>query len=161
MKKFFFLFLALMAFVSCAQKPASKTQEAALTTQQDFIKRGEEQLAKRDLQGAVQTFREAVVHSPYDPKMHFMLGQVLFHTRQYQSAVESLNQAVRFDLKDGHVYFLLGGCYDMLGDSQKAIQSLKKSVEIFRENRDVDNFKKSAATLSAIVNAQKQDQKSP
>lgn len=160
MKKLFFLVLALAVLTGCSKQPAAKAKEPILTTQ-DFIKRGEEQLAKHDLEGAVRTFKEATVHSPYDPKMHFMLGQVLFHARQYPAAIESLNQAVRLDPNDGHAYFLLGGCYDLLGDQQNAIVSLEKSAAIFRESRDAENFKRSAAALGVLVDAQKQDQKTP
>ncbi len=148
--------LVVLVMVGCQKRedtaksiPAATSQEAS--PRGDYTQISREFLLKGDVVQGIRVLQEAVERDPKDARARFALGQTFMHLKQYDMAIENLKAATELDNSNGHYYLLLGGCYDIKGERALAIENIQKSVEIFRQNRDEENFRTSAAVLQRLL----------
>ena len=152
--------LVLVSFLtsSCAKQenpPASQETVASSELQNKskmLVNQAEESLKDGDFTGAINTLKAAVKIDPKNADAYFLFARTLMHLENYDQAINYFNAVIQLDPDNGDAHLLLGGCYDMTGNKEKAIQEVEESVNIFREERDGENFKRAMAVLQGLKN---------
>ncbi len=147
MKKLLWVVVVGFCVGGCTAREPVTTKEET----RNFVKEGVESLTKKDVEGALRSFEQAIVQDPRNEKAHFILAQTLMHIREYQRAAKSFMAVVKINPDNGEAYLLLGGCFDLMGNKDEAIKNVQKSVEIFQRQRDEERFKQSVVILHRLM----------
>lgn len=166
MKKFFAVFVAIIVCAGCggpgkqesAQVPntdyqASEISNSASATPSPLIAAGLMDLKKGKIKEALVSFEEAIKQNPRDAQGYIVLGETLMHLKNYERATQMFTMATRVDPQNGKAYYLLATTLGMAGNYNSARVEAAKSIEIFRRNKDANNFRKSLALLQGLPQA--------
>lgn len=152
--------LASLLVYGCAKQesPSASHETAASPERQNkgktLITQAEEFLKDGNFIEAISSLKTAIKLDPHNADAYFLFARTLMHVENYSQAINYFNTAIQLDPQNGNAHLLLGGCYDMTGDQQKAIREVEESVNIFREQRDGDNFKRAMTVLQGLKNLQ-------
>jgi len=140
-----FLFSFLVIFTPSEAYPQTDRE---LTTTSNRARRAfQDALQKfnyRDVDGAEESFREAIDHDPDFIEAHIVLGEMMQSIRRYEEAIEAFQNAVQINPDFfPNAFYYLGESYLAMGEYSRAYESLQQL-----SNRQVsDQIKQRAATL--------------
>ncbi len=115
-----------------------------------LIASGLANLQKGDVKAAIKSFDDAIRENPKDVQGYIILGQTYMHLKDYNRAVDTFIVATRVDPENGQAHYLLATNLGLAGNYTLARAQAEKSVEIFRKNRDGNNFKRAVALLQGL-----------
>ena len=159
-------FIGLGSHGCSKQETPPASQEVVSTSEvqnkgKALVQQAEEFLKSANFVEALNSLKVAVQIDPKNADAYFLFARTLMHLQNYEQAINYFNVAIQLDPQNGDAHLLLGGCYDLTGDKEKAIQEVEQSVNIFREERDGENFKRAMAVLQGLKNVPgNQDQSS-
>jgi len=156
------LFLTAVVFLAgcgssknegAAQAPSanqSQTMAAEQASANPAIATGVDYLHQGDIKGAIKSFDEAIRQNPKDVQAYLVLGQTYMHLKDYNRAIDTFTVATRVAPDNGQAHFLLATNLGLAGNYSLAKLEAQKSLEIFRQNKDELNFKRSVALLQGL-----------
>ena len=155
MNKIFIISLISTIFIitGCMGTPShnAKNTKRLATQHEDFFKEGIKQLKEKDIKDALISLKRAITQDPTDPKPYIMLGEIYIKAGFYENAVKYLEAASRLMPNDGKLRLELARCYGLSGENKKSIESLKESIELFKAQNDIEDYKKATALLSELM----------
>ncbi len=96
----FLIFLGLtVSTLASASRTAAQNPPKPLSAE-DHVKRGDELLSKKDWDGAIKKYREAVRLNPKHASAHNLLGSALEHKGDLQGALSEYRAACALDPED-------------------------------------------------------------
>lgn len=162
MKKGLLVFAVIMVFAGCTEakktdgvKAVSQQEKTAVSSVENpLIATGLASLQKGDIKAAIKSFDDAIRENPKDVQGYLILGQTYMHLKDYNRAVDTFLVATRVDPQNGQAHYLLATNLGLAGNYTLARAQAEKSVEIFRKNKDGNNFKRAIALLQGLPQAQ-------
>ncbi len=153
MNKIFISLISIMFIVGCMGTPSqnAKNTKKLSPSHEDFFKEGIKQLKEKDIKDALISLKRAITQDPTNPKPYIMLGEIYTKAGLYNNAVKYLEAASRLMPNDGKLRLELARCYGLSGENKKSLESLKKSIELFKAQNDIEDYKKATAFLSALM----------
>jgi 1-deoxy-D-xylulose-5-phosphate reductoisomerase len=115
-----------------------------------YISRGVVRSMMGDLQGAIADYTQAIRISPNNPKGYYNRGNARRKLKHEQSAISDYNQAIHIDPAYALAYHNRGRVFATLGDVDGAIRDLNIAVDLFLQQGDMDNYKKSTDFLDSL-----------
>ncbi len=82
-----------------------------------------------ELRGEIESLREAVGRTPYEPSLRLRLAQKYFLLRDYRQAVEHYSRLVELEPGNVAAWNNLGICYNRLGQFDRAIWTFENAIE--------------------------------
>lgn len=163
MKKALVLLTSIIFLAGCSKgqeqaqapvaAPAAEQQVASVATP-PMIVSGMGHLRKGEIREAIQSFDEAIKANPKDVQGYLILGQTYMHLKEYNRAIDTLTVATQVDPNNGQAHYLLATNFGLAGNFSMARFQAQKCVEIFRQNQDEENFKRSVALLQGLPAAE-------
>ena len=86
--------------------------------------------SKRDYEGAIKLYSEAIEFNMYDYKSCSSRGFAYFCLKQYEKAIQDYDKAIKINPINSHLYENRGDCYQALKQYEKAIQEYSKAIEL-------------------------------
>lgn len=89
-----------------------------------------------NFQAAVISLNEAILSSPYDPRLYAMRGGCLAIMGNYDAALADSTHAISLNPDPevlGLIYLTMAGCYGMRGDMEAGMMYLRLSAELGNE----------------------------
>jgi len=147
------LILTLGGCGSPAQKPHEGTREAGVlpSVEVDYIQKGKEHLRQSNVTAAIRNFDEAIKQSPQDLAGYLILGQTYMRLKDYTRAIDTFNAATRVAPDQGQVYLMLAISCSLAGKQDLAVVNAQKSIELFRQQKDEEGFRKAVLFLQGIT----------
>ena len=144
----------------CMGKKQSQQTQNTIYSEKDplkehFLKEGIQELKNKDFKDALMSLKRAITENPTDPKPYLMLGEIYTRAGLYKNAVKYFEAASRLKPYDGKIMFELAKDYGLSGDNKKSLQCLKKSIELFKSQKDIIDYKKATSLLSTIIHTNK------
>jgi tetratricopeptide (TPR) repeat protein len=99
-------------------------------TAQDYFNRGFQRIKRRDYQGAIADFNQAIKIDPKFALAYTGRGGVKFNLEDYQGAIADLNQAIKIDPNLAVAYAGRGSAKLDLEDYQGAIADFNQAIKI-------------------------------
>lgn len=99
-----------------------------------FLNRGLEKLERRNYEGALQDFNQALALDPSHENTRISRGDLLLQKREYQKAIEDYTQALEQNPTFAYTYLSRGQAYEALGKHQEAISDYTQALEIYPED---------------------------
>ncbi len=93
-----------------------------------FVVKGELQLIKKDMQGAVESYKTAIELSPLNPIRYKSAADMLFKMQRYTEAAEILEIAHKNQVQFPELNHYLSQAYFMVKDYPKAMKFIKTAV---------------------------------
>ena len=93
-----------------------------------FVVKGELQLIKKDMQGAVESYKTAIQLSPLNPIRYKSAADMLFKMQRYTEASEILEIAYKNQVQFPELNHYLSQAYFMVKDYPKALKLIKTAV---------------------------------
>ncbi len=118
-----------------------------------MIAMGLQRLQQGDVRSAIKSFDQAIKENPKDVQGYLILGQTYMHLKDFNRAIDTLMVATRVEPDNGQAHYLLATNLGLAGNYSLARAQAEKSVEIFRKNKDANNFKRSVALLQGLPQA--------
>ena len=109
---------------------APSLQVAQALTAEDYFLKGADKYNKKDYQGAIQDFTEAIEINPKLAQAYYNRGNTRYKLKDYQGAIQDYNQAIKINPKDAQAYYNRGAVRSELKDYQGAIQDYNQAIEI-------------------------------
>jgi tetratricopeptide (TPR) repeat protein len=91
-------------------------------------------LRQQDRTNAAAQLRAVIRESPADPKAYYLLGSILFESRDVKEAAECFGKTLLLSPKFEPVYYDLAFAQINLDKPQEAIETLRKARDQFPEN---------------------------
>ena len=148
------------AAASSPMEMASPTATPGTAQKPRLIQQGVDYLQDANPVAAVHSFDEYIKQHPNDAQGYLILGQTYMRLNDYPRAIDTFTAATRIAPEQGEAYYLLAMNYGLSGNFEKAIESAQRSVELFRAQKDEQNFLRSLALMQGLTNARTQAQKS-
>lgn len=95
-----------------------------------YNNRGVERKAKKDLDGAISDYSEAIRANAKNALAYSNRGNVLFEKENYPAAIENFNQAIELDPKSEKAYSRRGDAYNQQENYDHAIDDYKKALTL-------------------------------
>ncbi|MFI4941165.1 MAG: tetratricopeptide repeat protein, partial [Burkholderiales bacterium] len=111
--------------VEAVDKSSSQSSESEL-----HVKRGNEFLAREELQAAEECYRKAISLSPGAAGPHVCLGFVLMEQKHFAEARTSLETALHIDPRLADAYYMLGVISRDQDNLGEVVENFKKALEI-------------------------------
>ena len=123
--------------------PTPKPPDAAY-----FQNRGDEFVAKGELDAAFNDYTRAVEMRNDDPDLFIKRGRTLASLKSYDRSVKDFDKAIELSPKTAIAFLNRGASYEKLGDIRKALADYNKAAELDTEN---ETAKTEAQRLQAQV----------
>ncbi len=151
MNKIFIISLISTIFIiaGCMGSPSHNAKN--IKQPENFLKESIKQLQQKDIKDALISLKRAITQDPTAPKPYIMLGEIYIKAGLYKNAVKYFEAASRLMPNDGKLKLELARCYGLSGENKKSIESLKESIELFKAQNDIKDYKKASALLSALM----------
>lgn len=134
----------------------------ALQHQFDFVdayhQRGLAHFRRCDFAAAIADYTKALQFGGDDARRYFARALAYLSAQHLDAAIADAKQTILFDPESAAAYNLIGRVRQQQGDVQKAIASYKKAVEIYLDQRDIENCRR---CLNHIRELQADTQPSP
>ena len=137
------------------QSAMDSTGSSAAGPQTNYLAQGLENLKKADVTAAIRDFDSAIKQNPGDPQAYIILGQTYMNMQQYSRAIDTFVAATRLAPNEGQLYYLLAVNHRFAGNGKEARQYAEKSIELFREKKDEQNFKRALVFLQSLSDSDK------
>ena len=147
------IFLALIGLCTSSPVFAEYTTSA--------FDQGRERMSRRDYDGAIISFGEAIGFSSENPKAYMLRGQCFFQLKNYQQALDDFSHAIMSAPDSSEIYLWRGNTHasmsqddDAIGDYQKAIKLdpklAKQYFAVPPEKRNAQSVSKKPGTSHAV-----------
>ncbi|MBF2006933.1 MAG: tetratricopeptide repeat protein [Chlorogloeopsis fritschii C42_A2020_084] len=121
-----------------AQQPTTTPKPTIRTTQsgkqqrsaESLISSGGAKAQKRDYQGAIAAYEQALRMNPNHPDAYFQRAVAYYDLKNYQAAYEDLNQVVRLTPNSPIAYMNRGLTQDLLQRNQEALKDYSKAISL-------------------------------
>ena len=154
MKKWCIVFGILLCVFGCEQKKEVKIEIPAAqpqTATHDFMQEGVQYLQEANVPDAIRSFDEAIKKNPTDPQPYMILGQTYMRINDYTRAVDTFSAALRVSPNKGELHYLIAVNYGLAGDMELARKNAEASIEIFRQQKDEENFLRALTLLQGLA----------
>ncbi|MHC5594492.1 MAG: tetratricopeptide repeat protein [Nostoc sp.] len=108
------------------EKPAPKRQQTA----EDFISLGGAKADKKDYQGAIANYNQALKINPNNPDAYFRRGAAYNELKDYPTAFKDFEQVIRLTPKNAIAYAYRGFVRAQLKDYQGALADGEKALSL-------------------------------
>jgi len=142
---------------SQSQAPTGLRQSRPRTAMPDnkqLLAEGINHLQEAEIAEAIKSFDDAIRANPLDPDPYIILGQTYLRLKRYDRAVDTLTAATRVAPDRGDLHYLLAVSHGLMGKEDKAKESARRSMELFRQDKDEENFLKSLALLQGLIQSE-------
>ena len=109
---------------------APPLQVAQALTAEDYFLKGVDKYDKKDNQGAIQDFTQAIKINPKDADAYIKRGNARRNLKDYQGAIQDFTQAIKINPKYANAYIKRGNARSNLKDYQGAIQDYTQAIKI-------------------------------
>ncbi len=162
MKNVLMVLAVLVFFAGCGEAKkidgakainSPERSEMTATASQEtnpMIAKGLQSLRQGDVKAAIKNFDDAIKENPKDVQGYLILGQTYMHLKDFNRAIDTFMVATRVDPSNGQAHYLLATNLGLVGNYSLARLQAEKSIEIFRQNKDAENFKRSIALLQGL-----------
>ncbi|MGF1524947.1 MAG: tetratricopeptide repeat protein [Leptolyngbyaceae cyanobacterium] len=123
-----------------------------------YYQRGLVHFKRCDFAVAIADYTKALQFGGDNAGRYFARGLAYLSVQQPDAAIADAKQAILHDPNLASAYTLIGRARQRQGDDQKAIASYKKAVELYLDQRDIENCRH---CLSHIRKLQAQDLPTP
>ncbi len=150
MKKTMYVLLVLLFAAGCGspenkEKTAPQTmstQSSKAVAQGVTFDAAVNNLNQGKVQEAIILLEQLIKADPQDIRPYPLLANIYIRAGKLKDAQALLDLGTKVHPQNADLYFLLTQVQDQLGDKDAAIKSVKKSVELYRANKDEENFQK-------------------
>ncbi len=97
---------------------------------EDFISLGGAKANKKDYQGAIADYTQALQISPNNPDAYYRRGYIYNNIKNYQAALEDFNQVVRLSPKNTSAYAYRGFVRLQMKDYQGAMSDSEQAIRL-------------------------------
>jgi tetratricopeptide (TPR) repeat protein len=91
---------------------------------------GRERMSRRDYDGAIISFGEAIGFSSENPKSYMLRGQCFFHLKNYQQALDDFSHAIMTSPDTSEYYLWRGNTYASMAQDDNAITDYQKAIKL-------------------------------
>ncbi|MEO0685478.1 MAG: tetratricopeptide repeat-containing serine protease family protein, partial [Cyanobacteria bacterium J06649_11] len=109
---------------------APPLQIAQAPTAEDFFLKGVDKHNRKDYQGAINNYNQALQINPKYVDAYKNRGFTHIVVKNYQNALKDLNQAVKLDPNNAQSYNIRGIINGILKDYQSSLKDLNKAIKI-------------------------------
>jgi tetratricopeptide (TPR) repeat protein len=109
-------------------------------TADELIERGLAALDLAEFDDAIESFGDAAVGSPDNPRAWFYLGLCYLEVREAELAIEALNRAIAVNPNYADAHYLLGTAAGAMGRLDEASQSYRRALQIDPDHQKADEF---------------------
>ncbi len=128
--------------------------QAQMPQTKELVEEGINHLHEAEIAEAIQSFDEAIRENPLDPEPYVILGQTYIRLKQYDRAIDTFSAAERIAPQRGDIQYLLAISYGLKGQEDLARESARRSIELFRQDKDEENFLKALALLQGLLQSE-------
>ena len=113
--------IPINTFLTARNNPRPSVPQTTATaprqrTAEDFISLGGAKADKKDYQGAIANYSQAIQINPNNPDAYYRRGVAYTNLNNYQAALENFNQVLRLSPKNTYAYFYRGFVRSQLKD---------------------------------------------
>jgi tetratricopeptide (TPR) repeat protein len=132
------------------RQPNQNDPSATQPSSKDPFQQGLEyfQQGKNDL--ALVQLDRAIEANPKNELAYLVRGTIYGDKKQWDLALTNLNQAIELDPKLATAYFGRGVAHYYTGNQQNAIADLKIAAQLYREQKDTQNYQQVTEILKKI-----------
>lgn len=130
MRRIYKIFLILGVNTTFGVVTYSCTIQTHPIDSQSFYQQGKNKLHKRDYQGAINAFNQALAINHNDAEAHVNRGIVYDELGNIRQAIEDYNQAISLKPKLAEAYYNRGNAYNQLGDFKQAVKDYDQAISI-------------------------------
>jgi tetratricopeptide (TPR) repeat protein len=126
---------------------------------QGKIKKGIEAYEKEQWDEALNSFQDALLDDPENPRLLFNVGSVQYQKQKYEEALQSFEKSLLTkDVRlQKSVYYNIGNTYYQLNKYQESIQAYKKALDLDPTDQDAKyNLELVRAKLKEMADKQQQ-----
>lgn len=105
-----------------------------------LIEQGMDQFSEGDLEGAEQTFIEALRLDPVSSEAHTGLGKALVRLERMDEGMEKLRVAIELDEMDPAPYYVLGFALRGMGEDQEAASIYERFLALLPQAEDAERI---------------------
>jgi tetratricopeptide (TPR) repeat protein len=95
-----------------------------------YVDRGESRLSKKDYDGAIAEFSEAIRLQPDCVNAYYFRGLAWYDKRDYDRAIKDLDQAIRLQPNDAVAYSMRGAAWREKRDYDRAIKDGDQAIRL-------------------------------
>jgi Flp pilus assembly protein TadD len=109
---------------------------------EEYDRRGVVKFGLGDKRGAILDYNRAISIDPQDAFAYYNRGVAKFELGDKQGAISDFDLAIAINPQDAQAYSNRGAVKLALGDKQGAIADFTKGAELFRQQRQMVDYKK-------------------
>jgi tetratricopeptide (TPR) repeat protein len=129
--------------------PPSSQLTAELTAD-DFFLRASAKHDRKDYEGAIADYTQAIRINPNYAEAYNNRGWVRNRAGDFQGAIADLNQVIRINPNDANAYFSRGLARSDLGDKQGVIADCQKAAQLAHVQGDTQFYQFAIANLRRL-----------
>lgn len=130
MKRIYRVFLILGISTTIGVATYACTIQTHPRDSQSFYQQGKKKLQKRDYQGAIKDFNQALAVNHNYAEAHVNRGIVYDELGNIRQAIKDYNQAISLNPNLAEAYYNRGNAYNQLGDFKQAIKDYDQAISI-------------------------------
>ncbi|MBW4631921.1 MAG: serine protease, partial [Iphinoe sp. HA4291-MV1] len=115
-----------------AAVPQKRTAEA-------LISLGGGKADRKDYQGAIADYNQALLINPNNPDAYFQRGSAYYYLKKYEAVLEDFNKVLQLNPESSAAYISRGNFYAQLGEPQKAIADFNQA-KLINPNIEIPNL---------------------
>lgn len=141
---------ALLCLVLLAIGSAECQSPAWAGYQNRSYDRGLRELGRRDYDGAINSFSQAIGLSMADPKLYFLRGQCFYNLHDYQKALTDFEHSLQLRPRNPEVLLWKGTVLSKMGEEKRSEQTYLTAMRI--NPQLVQQFKNGGGVEGSAVN---------
>jgi len=136
---------------STDEKAQPKQKAKAKVQKNDYVAKGMEFLANKDVANAIQNFDMAIRQDPENLTNYIVLSQVYYKLGNFERSTDTLTAALKLDQENGEIYYLLAMSLSQNDDTlDAAYLTAEKAVQMFIKEKNEPGLKKSVTLLKSL-----------
>ncbi|NMF65839.1 serine protease [Brasilonema octagenarum] len=103
---------------------------ARLRRTEALISSGGAKKNRKDYQGAIADYNQALLINPNNPDAYYGRGLAYYYLKKYQAALEDVNKLLQLSPKNAFAYVVRGCIRTLLGDKQAALTDFNQALQL-------------------------------
>ena len=112
--------------------------------------RGESYIKLEEYDRAIADLTQAIDLNLQDARVYRLRGASYAKLEEYNKAIADFTQAISINPEDALVYAGRGVVYNELGETREAIKDLQQAADLFKQQGDLERYKRYNSAIEAI-----------